>query len=71
MKRSTGDSVVDFVVVAAVVVPIVVVADSTAEIAETFHNWEQLLTIEAFVGSFESNRTSSEGCKIERIVVAD
>ena len=71
MKRSTGDSVVDFVVVAAVVGPIVVVADSTAEIAGTFHNWEQLLTIEAFVESFESNRTSSEGCKIERIVVAD
>ena len=48
MKRSTGDSVVDFVGVAAVVGPIVVVADSTAEIAETFHNWEQLLIIEVF-----------------------
>ena len=71
VKCSTGCFVVGFVVVAAVVGPVVVVAGSTAEIAGTFHNWEQLLTIEAFVESFVSNRKSSEGCKIVRIVVAD
>ena len=70
VKSSTGDFVVDVVAVAAVVGPVVVVG-STAEIAGTFHNWEQLLTIEAFVESFESNRKSSEGCKIVRIVVVD
>ena len=62
-RSSAGDFV-------AVVGPVVVVGN-TAEIAGTFHNWEQLSTIEVFVESFVSNRKSSEGCKIERIVVAD
>ena len=59
----------DSSIVGSVVATIAGVVGSTAEIAGTFHNWEQLLTIEAFVESLVSNRKSSEGCKIVRNVV--